>query len=76
MFSTCLYVKNDSRKEAHRKKTLKKKLTGKMPTKKNAHKEKCPQGKIPTGKNAHREKCQQGKMHIGKNAHKEKCSHV
>ena len=46
---------------------------GKMPTGKNAHKENCPQGKLPTGKNAHREKCPQGKMPTGKNAHKEKC---
>ena len=31
--------------------------TGKMPTRKNAHREKCPQGKMPRRKNAHREKC-------------------
>ena len=43
--------------------------TGKMPTRKNAHREKCPQGKMPTRKNAHREKCPQGKMPTRKNAH-------
>ena len=53
-----------------------KKLIGKLPTGKNAHREKCPQGKIPTRKNAHEEKCSQGKIPTGKNAHKEKCSHV
>ena len=43
--------------------------TGKMPTRKNGHKEKCPQGKMSTRKNAHREKCLQGKMPTMKNAH-------
>ena len=38
-----------------------------MPTRKNAHRGKCPQGKMLTGKYAHK-----GKMPTGKNAHREK----
>jgi len=44
-----------------------------MPTRKNAHKEKCPRGKIPTRKNAHEEKCPRGEMPTRENTHKEKC---
>ena len=40
-----------------------------MLTRKNAHREKCPQGKMHTGKYAHKEKCPQGKMPTRKNAH-------
>ena len=31
-----------------------------MPTRKNAHRQICPQGKLPTRKNSHMEKCQHG----------------